>query len=785
MLRRTVARTTHVLNLALLLGFLLDGSSLVAPACALAEQAPAPAPSASSVTASPSPASTNADASPASAAPAATRTVWDLLVALDAAGTPPAGATVVYRGGHGETRAGLQLPLPGSVSAPVEIPPRALLSLGYAFQAAAFMTETPELAEPGRVRVVFTDDEGREHVLVERRIDLRARKEDRRWFDERIDLGALAGRKGTLTLAAINEGDAEKAKGTNVYFSAPRILQRPEDGAPPDGPNLLLITIDCLRADHVGVHGYAKPTTPNIDRLAAEGVRFTNAFANAPMTLPSIPQLFTSNLFPTKDIPTLLEPVAKAGIPSAAVVNNAWIPLWLSQGKHAEPPGTFDVMISGDLDAKAITDRAIAWLDEHRDDRFVLFLHYLDAHTPYAPPKDDIARFADPAYRGKIGDTFAHVEGADASHLDAADRQKVMALYDAAVRFIDQQIGRVLETLAQQGELERTVILLTADHGEEFWDHGHFFHGQSLYDELLHVPLVVRGPGLPAGTVVQRPVRLIDVAPSLVEWGKLERPATFEGRPLSQAIAAPDAPGDDHIATATQAQFPTRYAIRSGGLKLIESLDSGRRELYETATDPGEKNDLASSRPEDVARLEALLAQARAPLRERGYQVRIVGPKEGRAPVEVKIFSEPRSGTFLTLDRTSPFGDPKLALSTDAEKLTATADVDARGTGFRFDRLLSPRNIARDDKVKIEVRTGRQVLPVSVVEIGKDGTPATGSIVDLTAPAVTSETAPACAPPDQGVRVCLWRFPGEKLAAMPEISDPAVREKLRALGYLQ
>ena len=119
-------------------------------------------------------------------------------------------------------------------------------------------------------------------------------------------------------------------------------MQRPEESATPSPGvrNLLLITIDCLRAGHVGTYGYDKPTTPNIDKLAAGGIRFANAFSNAPMTLPSIPQLFTSTVFPTKDVETLLEPVAKAGIPSAAIVNNAWIPLWLSQGKHAEPPGT-------------------------------------------------------------------------------------------------------------------------------------------------------------------------------------------------------------------------------------------------------------------------------------------------------------------------------------------------------------------------------------------------------------------------------------------------------------
>src|SRR5690606_15958838 len=193
--------------------------------------------------------------------------------------------------------------------------------------------------------------------------------------------------------------------------------------------------------------------------------------------------------------------------------------------------------------------------------------------------------FADPAYQGKVGDTFSDVDGADAGRYDDADKQKIIALYDSALRYIDDQIARVIEFLEKSGELDRTAIVVTADHGEEFWDHGRFFHGQSLYDELLHVPLIVRVPGLGApGTVVERPVRMLDVGPSLLDWAKLERPATFTGRALAEVVANADLPADEMVATATQAQFPTRYAVRSGDLKLIESLDTGKRELFDLAS---------------------------------------------------------------------------------------------------------------------------------------------------------------------------------------------------------
>ena len=453
--------------------------------------------------------------------------------------------------------------------------------------------------------------------------------------------------------------------------------------AGPEETNLVFITIDCLRADHLGSHGYRRDVTPTLDALAATGVRFQNAYANAPMTLPSIPQIFTSRVFPTRDQDILTHPISRSGISNAAYVNNAWIPLWLSQGGHAEPPGTFDRLVSGDLDATAITDAAVGWLEEHPRERFALYLHYLDAHTPYRPPHSYIERYADPDYEGPVGDTFNDSQGADTGKYDDADKAKIVSLYDASVRYVDDQIGRLFEALEESGRLDKTLIVVSADHGEEFWDHGRFFHGQSLYDELLHVPLLVRLPaGAHAGTVVDRPVRSIDIAPSILEWLSLPRPEGFTGGSLAEAIAAPDEDGEPLFATATQAQFPTRYAVRTRTQKLIESIDSGTRELYQVGTDPGEERNVAAAGLETSTGLVRSLEDAREILRERGYQARLVGPESGAAEVRIRLEGHPKSGTFLTLDRRSDDTRPKISISTDGMNLDASADVDATGTGF-------------------------------------------------------------------------------------------------------
>ena len=703
------------------------------------------------------------------------------LVASDPA--PPAGVRVVFRGAHGQTRTSVRMPLPGSVSYPVEIPADATLSFGHALSVAAFMVETPDLAEPARFLVRFEEsDGGPVHVLFDRHVDLRRVATDRGWFDEKIDLGALAGKSGTLTFAVENEGDAEKAAQADIFWSSPRILPK----ASPTERNLLFITIDCLRADHLGAHGYPRDTTPRLDALARHGIRFANAFANAPMTLPSIPQIFTSRVFPTRDHETLTSPIARAGISNAAYVNNAWIPLWLSQGGHADPPGTFDRLVSGDLDASAITDGALAWLDLHRGERFALYLHYLDAHTPYSPPREYVERYADPSYDGPIRAGWGDAEGASAGKYTAADRQQIVALYDGAIGFIDDQIGRLLDALRRSGRLEHTIVVVSADHGEEFWDHGRFFHGQSLYDELLHVPLIVHLPaGAEAGTVVERPVRAIDIAPSILEWLSLPRPEGFTGEPLSRALAAPGKDGPPLFATATQAQFPTRYAIRTRSQKLIESLDSGRLELYAVSRDPAEKDDTAGVALADARPLVERLDASRRILRERGYQVQMVGPKTGEVDVHIRLEGHPKSGTFLTLDRRSGEPRPRITVSPDGMDLDVTAKVGAAGSGFRFDRLPNPRSFMRKDLVRVAVEVGGEPVSREVIARGAEGRPPRTNLIDLRNRSLETTREPSCPPPDEGVRVCLWRFPGEKFLAIPEIKDPEVREKLRALGYLQ
>jgi arylsulfatase A-like enzyme len=703
---------------------------------------------------------------------------WDLLALVRDDPARPAGRTVRTHQEYGDTRHVVAVAVPDRLAWPLVVPAGAVLDVGVAVQATQLMAFAPHLAEPVRVRVVVAPAGDAERVVLERRLDVRGRTDDRRWLDLRVDLAPWAGRTVTLALEAALDTGAGSSP-TTVLFSAPRVVD-----ASADAPSLLLVTIDCLRADHLGAWGYARPTSPRLDALAAEGVRFAHAYTAAPMTMPSLPQLWSGRVFPAAGDETFLAPIARAGIPSAVIVNNVWLQLWLTLYRRAQPADQPDLLVAADgAGAQAITDRALAWLAARGGERFALVLHYLDAHSPYVLPAPAFDVFRDPAYAGRVDRHFDDAAGAAAGRYDAADRARVISLYDGAVRFVDQELGRLLDRLRADGRLDRTVVVVSADHGEELWDHGGFFHGQSLFDELLHVPLIVRLPGgVHAGTVVERPVRSIDVGPALLDWMGLPAPGTFAGRPLAQVMAAPDDPGDDLVATAANPQFPTRFALRTATHKLIEDTASGRRTLYDLVRDPGETTDVLAAAPDVAAALGGRLDRARAVLRHRGHQVRVVGAGPG-TPFHLRLEST-GGGKFVMLDRVDAGPDVTLDLAPDGRSLVVRGTTDAAGRGVRFDRRPQPLDPVADG-FTVTLDVAGAPAPPAAVRIGEGAPLAPGGALDAEAPALTAAgEAPGCPAPDRGARACLWRWreagPGAVVAGPP---GPA-RERLRALGYV-
>src|SRR6202035_2770887 len=299
--------------------------------------------------------------------------------------------------------------------------------------------------------------------------------------------------------------------------------------------------------------------------------------------------------------------------------------------------------------ARFLTDLLLPWLDAHRDEPFFLLVHFFDPHFPYPPDPPYDRLWADPATRdgherqrsraaGSIADPLRQLEGlATAGEFAAAGvdptafAERDLADYDGSIRGMDAEVERIFERLRELGLDGRTLVAFTADHGEEFFEHGLEFHGQSLYGELTHVPLLLRYPGVVrAGQKVAATVPLLDLLPTLLDLSGLAPPAAAEGQSdapvLRLAAGDGDAPAwkprpvfvDRPAASHFASPYPRdreSFAVLDGGWKLIwnrlRPASAPEFELYDHGADPGDRHDLAALHPQEVARLARLVADWR------------------------------------------------------------------------------------------------------------------------------------------------------------------------------
>ncbi len=388
-------------------------------------------------------------------------------------------------------------------------------------------------------------------------------------------------------------------------------------------PNLLLVSLDTTRGDHLSAYGYERRTTPNLERLAAEGVRFAEAYAPAPTTGPSHATLFTAlapithrvvkngrQLKPSLE--TLAERLAAAGWETAGFVSSYVLDArfgWDQGFGHWDDDfdvSTATTMVPAESGAEAFdrratetTRRTLAWLDGDwkRERPFFLFVHYMDPHEPWVAPPQFVQRLRTP-------------------DLPADGISGMVARYDAEIAFVDHQLGVLLRALEKQGLAENTLVAVTADHGEGLLDHGELNHGTQLYEEQMRVPLLLRWPrGLPAGLVVEGPVSLVDLAPTLLDLAGVEVAggAPMQGQSLRPRIEG-QAPSDEDapvfLFRPDNTEVPgEQYAVRVGSWKLIVGPGDGARELFDLAADPEERNDLAAQETERVEALDARIRE--------------------------------------------------------------------------------------------------------------------------------------------------------------------------------
>ena len=434
--------------------------------------------------------------------------------------------------------------------------------------------------------------------------------------------------------------------------------------------NVVVVLIDTLRADHLGAYGYGPPTSPHFDALAADSVLFDRTTAQAAWTKPSIASLMTGafvhhhGVTSSRDalgdsLPTLAGDLRRRGYHTAAFSANPWITpefrfdrgfdeFESGRAMGAQLTNLYKVLRRADraLAARGVpanlsgwafwgtsanlgnserdrlmTDAAVGWIAGQGDDPFFLYVHLIGPHDPYNPPAEYARKFREPEWDGRVGRTKppARVQTIfdSADPLAEAERVALIAQYDAAIAYADAQLGRLVDALRQSGRLDRTLLVVTADHGEEFYEHRNWRHGNQLYNEVVHVPLAFRLPERLPPARRDDLAMLIDVFPTIVDL--------VDGSPVAKSQDG------RALFAATNRGTPTAFAehwwfeggtyvsrmVRQGSLKLQETRDAARSqersELYDLAGDSAEQRNLLENpgvvSDNDMGELQGLLAR--------------------------------------------------------------------------------------------------------------------------------------------------------------------------------
>ncbi len=456
-----------------------------------------------------------------------------------------------------------------------------------------------------------------------------------------LPAGAARLALGTMALALL-------AAACGTKESAPS----PESATPPPGPsaaarterpNLVLYVVDTLRADHLGCYGYSRPTSPRLDEFARQGFRFAEARAQSSWTKPAMGTILTG-LHPVThgaerraqgiapEVRTLAERLSETGYETAMFTTNPTVVEKFGFGRGFD---RFEYVhqLQGrkrrSVDSAEMHRAAAAWLDGRAapERPFFLVVHTLDPHDPYRPPEPYRSQFAP----GVDVASACCARGGRLETLSAAEaairRRDSMALYDGEIARNDASFGRLVDDLRNRGLLDRSAVVFTSDHGEEFHEHGGWRHAESLFEEVLRVPLVLRLPGgAPAGTTIADPADQIDIAPTLLDLAGVSVPKELPGASLLPVIRGGAPPPRESLAWLRHPAFNV-VAIRDGKWKWLRHEGALRaptggvggvgepaEALYDLEADPGERQNLLEAEPARRRALALRIREARARL---------------------------------------------------------------------------------------------------------------------------------------------------------------------------
>ena len=656
---------------------------------------------------------------------------------------------------------------PGRLRFALDIPKGAHLQLACAID--------PRFHErPGVEFVVKVKRGEREEVAWTQVLDPISRPEHRAWVPVDLDLTKRAGRGRELVLET--RGYEQTGEAERAWWGTPALTVDRK------APLVIVYLVDTHRADHTGVYGYSRKTTPELDAFARDAVVFDAAVVHASWTKPSVASILTSRLpgqhraVQLRDAldpsnVTIAERLDERGWATGAAIANSVI-----YGAESEFDRGFDLFagLHGDDDrrsklvgADVVVDSALAFLRSRRGMPAFLFVHTMDPHVPYEPPAP-FDRMFEPF------PTEEHpARDPRTDYKEPLDRERMIAQYDGDIAFGDREFGRFVRELKAAGLYEDALLVFLSDHGEEFLDHGLWLHGRSLFDELIRVPLVVKFPGnRRAGTRVAGQVQGLDVVPTVLEAVGLPLPADVGGQPLQRVLAGAAKPRPA-LAEISHRGF-VAHGVRTDADKYIRRFSPDDDELYfDLGRDPGEKVSLAEKNPERVRLLQAQAEAGMAsnPFR---YAVEVTGSGRFALRLETRGWLEGVEATGLgPQERWSLGGNGRWL-----ELRLAPRPGAPREIGFTVRPVGAPVTLAG-------TRDGRPLRPADVA-VGEGSFRPEAFPFRL--PDIESETekdrginlfvAPRGTAP--GVRVWLALPAGRSLQEM----DPEARERLKALGYV-
>jgi arylsulfatase A-like enzyme len=589
-------------------------------------------------------------------------------------------------------------------------------------------------------------------------------REERGWAERAVGLGAPSRRDKEVAIQI--DGDAE-----SVFLGHPQTLAAGSGAA--RRPNVVVYVVDCLRADHVGAFGYKLPTTPSLDALAKDSVLLADLNSCAAWTKPSTACLFTS-LLPTyhrartvddalaRERTTLAERFQAAGYRTLAWVANPVIDpalflfnqgfdRWIDLRSLRERSGGTHISAL-EPDAAEITQGVLPWLRAHRDESFFLYLHSLDLHFGYRPR---------PPFDGQ----FVTAE--------STGLERERQLYDNELAYNDREIGRLLAALKELGLYDDTVVLVTSDHGEEFGEHGSTRHGKTLYQELLHIPGILKLPGSArAGERLEAVASNIDVAPTLLDITGAGIPAAFQGRSLLPLIRGGTAPSRPVFAEVVAPQF-VGYSARDGRFKCIRTLaPTVEKMLFDLDERPPETRNLADTPPPQaralVAELDRFLMRG-----QHGYHLALAGPRAG-----VRVRAE--ATTSAAFDGAFRFGiETGDLMETSPDRRRVVLEFTADGGRRHLVLQTKPEGAP----LRLAVSADRVLLAGSEIRLGAgDARAGTMPVERERATVSLEDSARLLAGAPSPVR--LWYVPLAEGASRVELDEETVKT-LRALGYVR